>query len=199
MAREMLGDDVKIEKAWFVTYGKGKKWMPETVVKQDMVFAKLSKWDSGFVYFCLGERLSSSSKGHKQMKSANVPLFNNLVDQRQKQSQDVVEKAMEIEPEKDDDSGAQRRHKRKVRSEDVHLVSPVVTIELPQVGNLEKSTCNVLWGVKSQDLWVHLTVPNMLHIKALVKDGQAEKITRKRSSPKKSPKKKLRKAQGLAE
>lgn len=189
MAREIPASDVKIEQAWFVSYGKGKKWMPETVVKQDMVFAKLSKWDSGFVYFCLGERLSSSSKGNKEMKSANVPAFNQLVDQRQKKSQEVVEKAMEIEPEQDSDSVPQRRHKRKVRSEDVHLVSPVVTIDLPQVDNHEKSTCNVLWGVKSQDLWVELTVANMMHLKALVKDGQAEKRIRKRSSPKKKHKK----------
>lgn len=190
---EMAGavDDpaVTIQQAWFVSYGKGKKWMPETVVKQEMVFAKLSKYDSGLVYFCLGERMSSSSKGDKVMRSANVPAFNALLEQRQLKSQEMVEKAMEMEPEEPGDSIRQRRQKRRVRSEDVHLVSPVVQIELPEVTGHQKTSVNVLWGVKSQDLWLELTVTNLQHIKALVKSGQAEKCVRKRSSPKKKQRK----------
>ena len=69
--------------------------------------------------------------------------------------------ALEMEDSLPEESNTMKRKKRKVRKEDARLVSPIVTIQTPQLewkGVTHVSRpMRVLWGLTSMNLWVELT------------------------------------------
>lgn len=178
----MARKEVTISREYVVTLTSTKRWVTTTTEKQGTTFIKLEKFDRPFIFFCLGEAMNTSRKtGVKTHRSANVPQFNDLLEQRKVASENAAELALagSTEPGK---------KKRKIREEDVHICEPVVSITLPAVNGLPAASCKVLWAVSSHALWVELNAPNLEHIKALVKAGQPQMTIRKRASPKKKNK-----------
>ncbi|CAJ1382602.1 unnamed protein product [Effrenium voratum] len=189
---------VKIEQKWAVTSSGSRTWLPTTVEKAGAPFVKLAKFDRGFVKFCLNKTMSSTSKKGDGHRNANVPHFDAMLGLRKEASVLAASAALEMEDSLPEDSKAVRRKKRKVREEDAHLVSPIVTIQTPQLEwkgvTHESRGMRVLWGLTSKNLWIELTVENMSFMKNLVASGQKQLKPRKRASPKK----KLRNAESGA-
>ena len=180
---------VKIEQKWVVTSSGERAWLPTTVEKAGAPFVRLSKFDRGFVKFCLNKTMSSTSKKGDGHRNANVPHFDALLSLRKEASIQAASAALEMEDSLTEESKAMKRKKRKVREEDAHLVSPIVTIQTPQLqwkGVTHVSRpMRVLWGLTSKNLWVELTKENMTFMKNMVASGQTQLKPRKRASPKK--------------
>ena len=187
---------------------KGKPWMPTCIQKMDTCFAKCSKFDRGFVMFTLEKNmLTTCNRGSKEPVSCNLPSFNSLLQARRETSIKCAQDALEVEEMETDDTPQVK--KRKIKSSHEALVNPVISIPFPSCGEWPQRQVNVLWGVRSSDLWVELTPANMKHLKCLLKtemDKGGVKCKKKaspkrksRGSPKKSPKKRLRRSRPLEE
>ena len=192
---------------------KGKPWMPTCIQKMDTCFAKCSKFDRGFVMFTLEKNmLTTCNRGSKEPVSCNLPSFNKLLQERRETSIKCAQDALEVEEMETDDTPQVK--KRKIKSSHEALVNPVISIPFPQCGEWPERQVNVLWGVKSSDLWVELTPANMKHLKCILKTemnkGEVKckkkaspkrkgRGSPKKGSPKKSPKRKLRRGRPLAD
>ena len=187
---------------------KGKPWMPTCIHKMDACFAKCSKFDRGFVMFTLERNmLTTCNKGGKGPVSCNLLAFNSLLQARRETSIKCAQDALEVEEMETDD--APQVKKRKIKSSHEALVNPVISIPFPSCGEWPERQVNVLWGVKSSDLWVELIPANMKHLKCILKtdmDKGEVKCRKKaspkkkgRGSPKKSPKRKLRRGRPLGD
>ena len=186
---------------------KGKPWMPTCIQKMDTCFAKCSKFERGFVMFALERGVNTSSKGRSDPVSCNLPSFNSLLKARRETSIKCAQDALEVEDLETDDSPQVK--KRKIKSSHEALVNPVISIPFPACEGWPERQVNVLWGVKSSDLWIELTPANMKHLKCLLKSEMAKgEVTCKkkaspkrkgRGSPKKSPKRKQRRGRALVE
>lgn len=173
--------------------GKNKPWMPTTLTKMDKTFCKCSKFDRGFVMFCLERSMQTTSK-KGDATTCNVPVFKHLLDERRRKSIECAQEALEVEDVQPDDSVVQKR--KKIKSSHEALVNPVISVTFPPVGHLEAREVDVLWGVKSADLWVELTGQNMKHIKMLIQSQSDQVLCKKKASPKKSPRRKMRRMIG---
>lgn len=186
---------------------KGKPWTPTCIQKMDACFAKCSKFDRGFVMFTLERNmLTTSKKSSKEPVSCNLPSFNSLLRARRETSIKCAQDALEVEEMETDDTPQMK--KRKIKSSHEALVNPVISIPFPECGDWPERQVNVLWGVKSSDLWVELTPANMKHLKCILKtEMEKGEVTckkkgspkKKRASPKKSPRRRLRRSNPLAE
>ncbi|CAL1128539.1 unnamed protein product [Cladocopium goreaui] len=186
---------------------KGKPWTPMCIQKMDACFAKCSKFDRGFVMFTLERNmLTTSKKSSKEPVSCNLPSFNSLLRARRETSIKCAQDALEVEEMETDDTPQMK--KRKIKSSHEALVNPVISIPFPECGDWPERQVNVLWGVKSSDLWVELTPANMKHLKCILKtEMEKGEVTckkksspkKKRASPKKSPRRRLRRSTPLAE
>ncbi|CAL1146802.1 unnamed protein product [Cladocopium goreaui] len=186
---------------------KGKPWTPTCIQKMDACFAKCSKFDRGFVMFTLERNmLTTSKKSSKEPVSCNLPSFNSLLRARRETSIKCAQDALEVEEMETDDTPQMK--KRKIKSSHEALVNPVISIPFPECGDWPERQVNVLWGVKSSDLWVELTPANMKHLKCILKtEMEKGEVTckkkaspkKKRASPKKSPRRRLRRSTPLAE
>ena len=187
---------------------KGKAWMPTCIHKMDQCFAKCAKFDRGFVMFTLERNmLTTCKKGSKEPVSCNLPSFNSLLQSRRETSIKCAQDALEVEEMETDDTPQVK--KRKIKSSHEALVNPVISIPFPSCGEWPERQVNVLWGVKSSDLWVELTPANMKHLKCILKTEmdkgdltykkKASPKKKGRGSPKKSPRGRLRRGQHLAE
>ena len=185
---------------------KGRQWLPQCIQKMDASFARCSKFDRGFVMFALERGVNTSSKGGSPV-SCNLPSFNALLKARRETSIQCAQDALEVEEMDTDDSPQVK--KRKIKSSHEALVNPVISIAFPACKEWPERQVNVLWGVKSSDLWVELTPANMKHLKCLLKSDmdkgevkcrkKASPKRKGRGSPKKSPKKKQRRGRTLEE
>ena len=147
---------------------KGKPWTPTCIQKMDACFAKCSKFDRGFVMFTLERNmLTTSKKSSKEPVSCNLPSFNSLLRARRETSIKCAQDALEVEEMETDDTPQMK--KRKIKSSHEALVNPVISIPFPECGDWPERQVNVLWGVKSSDLWVELTPANMKHLKCILK------------------------------
>ena len=147
---------------------KGKPWMPTCIHKMDACFAKCSKFDRGFVMFTLERNmLTTCNKGEKGPVSCNLPAFNSLLQARRETSIKCAQDALEVEEMETDDTPQVK--KRKIKSSHEALVNPVISIPFPSCGEWPERQVNVLWGVKSSDLWVELIPANMKHLKCILK------------------------------
>ena len=185
---------VKIAMRHVAQDGGNKPWLPATLTKMDKTFCKCSKFDRGFVMFCLSKSMQTSSKKGDCI-SCNVPVFQHLLDERRRVSIECAQEALEVEELDPNDSAFQK--KKKIKSSHEALVNPVISITFPAVGDFDERTVDVLWGVRSADLWVELTGANMKHLKQLVKSQADQVLCKKKASPKKSPKKRLRRMQNI--
>ena len=188
---------------------KGKPWLPTCIQKMDSCFAKCSKFDRGFVMFTLEKNmLTTCTRGSKEPVSCNLPSFNKLLQARRDTSIKCAQDALEVEEMETDDTPQVK--KRKIKSSHEALVNPVISIPFPQCGEWPERQVNVLWGVKSSDLWVELTPANMKHLKCILKTemNKGEVKCKKKASPKRkgrgspkklSPKRKLRRGRPLAD
>ena len=186
---------------------RGKPWMPTCIQKMDSCFAKCSKFDRGFVMFTLEKNmLTTCNRGSKEPVSCNLPSFNKLLQARRDTSIKCAQDALEVEEMETDDTPQVK--KRKIKSSHEALVNPVISIPFPQCGEWPERQVNVLWGVKSSDLWVELTPANMKHLKCILKTemNKGEVKCKKKASPKRkgrgspkklSPKRKLRRGRPL--
>jgi len=173
---------------------------------QGMRFVRISKWDRQFVFFATGKGLSMKNV---QLASANVKPFDHLVALRKMTSLQVAKEMLEKEGQK-----------RKVREEDkdllehrfVSVTCPAFDFEGQVEGPLQ---ANMLWSIKSSDLWVEFSSQNFLYLRKMVQKGLADrdhgrtrakkqvfhakspkkasptKAAKSKSSPTKSPKKKI--------
>lgn len=186
---------------------KGKPWMPTCIHKMNACFAKCSKFDRGFVMFALERTMNTSSKGRSDPVSCNLPSFNSLLQTRRETSIKCAQDALEVEDLETDDSPQVK--KRKIKSSHEALVNPVISIPFPACEEWPERQVNVLWGVKSSDLWIELTPANMKHLKCILKSEMAKgEVTCKkraspkrkgRGSPKNSPRKRLRRSRPMEE
>ena len=173
-----------LEKRW-VIFSKGQKWVPQC--KQDSHqrdYIQVGKFDRSFVKFCLGQGMVVGKR------SANVPAFDKLLENRKAASVQAVNANTE------DDS----KKKRKVRPEDESLVDGFIHIELEEIqwqgDTLGGYSARALWGLDKNTLWIELTKANLTYLKAMVSAGQGErgrtrpwKTNETDAKPKKSPKK----------
>ena len=150
--------------------------------------------------------LTTSKKSSKEPVSCNLPSFNSLLRARRETSIKCAQDALEVEEMETDDTPQMK--KRKIKSSHEALVNPVISIPFPECGDWPERQVNVLWGVKSSDLWVELTPANMKHLKCILKtEMEKGEVTckkkgspkKKRGSPKKSPRRRLRRSNPLAE
>lgn len=150
--------------------------------------------------------LTTSKKSSKEPVSCNLPSFNSLLRARRETSIKCARDALEVEEMETDDTPQMK--KRKIKSSHEALVNPVISIPFPECGDWPERQVNVLWGVKSSDLWVELTPANMKHLKCILKtEMEKGEVTckkkaspkKKRASPKKSPRRRLRRSTPLAE
>ena len=190
--------EVTLEHEWTIRTNLHKKsW---TVNKKDlqeikgMMFIRLSKFDRNFVFFCTGKGLQMNKC---QATSCNVAAFDALVQSRKKASLEMIQPVLQAEG-----------LKRKPREEDKDLLPrPYVRVMMPAfdwdagvVGPLE---VNMVWSLKSSDLWIEFRSETWLYLKSMVMKGlQDQEYGRTRrtakqqcfGSPKRSPKKKAKKA-----
>ena len=196
---------IKLSQAWVIQHEKG-AWVPETLVKQGIVFVKLQKFQRGFVMFCLGKGMRTAKQG---TRSASCSGFDDLLERRNLASQEAAQNALQVEETEPGDSRATRMRKRKIREQDCHLVSPVVEFDLPALewksDFFESRRVRALWGITTKDLYLELTVENLLYLRSMVQKGQETFRPRQRSSPKKkgspkksSPKRKLKRSQPVS-
>ena len=182
-----------MQPTWLLKSGSV-KWYPEIDTQGGVDFVRLSKFDRHFVKFCL-QRPMDLSRGVG--RSANSTLFEDLLALRKTASVASVSAQMEM-PEADEP--ASQRRKKRVRDEDVCLVDPVVRILLPgfefKGETYPSREVQVLFGVKSKDLWIELSHKNMAYMRALVQKGEGQVPTRKKRA---SPKKKLKRMAPLAD
>ena len=176
--------ELDVKEAWVIREGANKVWLPTTYFCEGRTFLKLSKFDRGFVMFCLKKSMNLTTRqGDGQHRSANVAGFEKLLTLRREASTAAASAAMEMQED------GQKGKKRKVREADRHLVDAVVEIQTPEVqwdGHMYGGfRMKVLWGLQSKDLWAELTVSNLKYLRAVVASGQSELIPRKRASPKK--------------
>ena len=162
---------------------KGKPWLPQCIRKMDAYFTKCSKFDRGFVMFALERTMNTSSKGSNPV-SCNLPAFNSLVKARRETSIQCAQDALEVEDMDADDSPQVK--KRKIKSSHEAIVNPVISIPFPPCQGWSERQVNVLWGVKSRDLWVELTPANLKHLKCILKSemDKGEVKCKKKASPK---------------
>lgn len=179
--------DFKLEKRWVIS-SRGQKWVPQC--KQDMHkrdYIQVGKFDRSFVKFCLGKGMVVGKR------SANVPAFDKLLENRKAASVQAVNASTEDENKK----------KRKVRPEDESLVAGFIHVELEEFqwnGQTHGGySARALWGLDKNTLWIELTNSNLGYLKAMVSAGQGErgrtrpwKSEQSKAKPKKSPSKKLR-------
>ena len=190
------GPGFKLESHWAIVH-KMDTWYPDVVTRSGDNFIKLSKFDRHFVKFFL-QKPMDLSRGVG--RSANSALFDKLLELRKRASEESARQQMEM-PESGGTPHLQPKRKAKrVRVEDGCLVDPRVIIQLPE---LETKTeyfmsrpAKALWGVTSKELWLELNEPNLHYMKALVQHGaghqQPRKKKEKKGSPKKSPRKRLK-------
>ena len=168
---------------------------------QGMRFVRISKWDRQFVFFATGKGLSMKNV---QTASANVKPFDHLIALRKLTSLQMAKEVLEKEG-----------LKRKVREEDkdllphqyVSVTCPAFEFEGQVIGPLQ---ANLLWSIKSSELWIEFSSQNFLYLRQMVQKGLAEREHKKQifhkspmstgcpgkspakspaKSPKKSPKK----------
>ena len=133
---------------------------------QGMRFVRISKWDRQFVFFATGKGLSMKNV---QLASANVKPFDHLVALRKMTSLQVAKEMLEKEGQK-----------RKVREEDkdllehrfVSVTCPAFDFEGQVEGPLQ---ANMLWSIKSSDLWVEFSSQNFLYLRKMVQKGLADR------------------------
>ena len=167
----------EIEQCWVIKDRK-RTWVPTTVMKLNEPYIKLSKFDRGFVHFCLSKPMSSTSKHGQEPANANTPAFDNLVNMRVAASVKAAQEQMEMEESQVGDSVATKQRKRKVREQDCAIVNPVVMVQLPPLewkGRFyEGREVKLLWGMKSKDVWLHLNVVNLSYIRAMIASEHEE-------------------------
>ena len=179
--------ELDVKEAWVIRVGSKNVWLPTTHRCDGRIFMKLSKFDRGFVKFCLKKSMNlTTRKGDGQHRSANVAGFEKLLSLRTAASKAAASAAMEMQED------GQKGKKRKVRDSDRHLVDGVVEIQAPEIEWSDNVyggfTMHVLWGLQSKDLWAELTIQNLHYLRAVVASGQSELKPRKRASPKKKGK-----------
>ena len=86
----------EIEQCWVIKDRK-RTWVPTTVMKLNEPYIKLSKFDRGFVHFCLSKPMSSTSKHGQEPANANTPSFDNLLQMRIAASVKAAQEQMEME------------------------------------------------------------------------------------------------------
>eukprot|EP00435_Cladocopium_sp_Y103_P004606 s6305_g1.t1 len=175
--------------------------MPQTITKMDMVFAKCSKFDRGFVFFTLEKNMNTTSKTGGGAVSCNTPAFNALLQARRNASIQCAQEALEVEEEDAGDTPMQK--KRKIKSSHEALVNPVISIKFPAVlmqSQVDQVKCTKKSSPKKED---QVLMQSQVDQVKCTKKSSPKKKTRSSgasgASPKKSPQRRLRRARHLAE
>ena len=161
------------------------------IEKGEKLFIKLKKFDRQFTWFCLSTRMNM---GKDKKVSCNVGFFDQMLKMRRVASEKAVHDALSYA------DLEEAKKKRKVEEDKDLLATPWVQVELPQneLHNITYPavTMNFLWGLAAPDLWVEFSKANLLKIRVCIRsdweEGKVGRTRRKSSSPKKSPRKKVK-------
>ena len=158
----------------------GELWVPQVQTIGDTKLMLLSKWDRGLTKFLTGKCLDWN-KDKKNLNSTSAGSYlDHLCKLRKAASLKALQDAHTNESE-DEVPGPRRTAVRVVTAEMAHF-SPLVTIELPAVGDIEARPVKVAFGVSSRELWMEVDESNLLHI---VLGGRSRKV--KKSDPPEGP------------
>ena len=181
---------VKIASRYVVQDGSNKPWLPATLTKMDKTFRKRAKFDRGFVMFCLSKSTQTSSKKGDAI-SCNVPVFQRLLDERRRVSIECAHEALEVEEVDPNDSSLQK--KRKIKSSPRGSGEPSDLCQVPRGWRIRRARGRCTVGCEVMRL---VTGANMKHIKQLIKSQADQALRKKKASPTKSPKRKIRRMVG---
>lgn len=170
-AADAQGMGFTVSQLWCISYGRSVKWCPDTKEVQGHTFVRLSKFDRALVRFALGKGMNMRKE---VARSANVQMFDVLLNLRRKASTEAAERAMQM-----DEAGSK---KQRVTEQHRALVDEVVTLRLPELPAADVHPvsrgvfeCKALWGLQSGDLWIELLPQNLVWFRDMIRLGQHEK------------------------
>ena len=138
-----------------------KAWVPETTCVDGKHFVRINKWDRPFVKYCLGAGLVFGSS----KQSVNVAFMEQLQRLRTKAADAAVKEAYSATAQDDNSNSSKKLQKRKAKACDAEVAPKVLHITAPEFRRAEDVIASrplaVLYGVKTHDLWVELTVENL--------------------------------------
>lgn len=189
---EDCDDFVKLVSRFEIVSPFGKWLQPTIVIEGDKKFLRVAKYDRGFIVFCGCGSLRFGQSG----TAANVRKLDELIDLRNKASQEAVEMVLR-------ETLAPGEKIRKVRKEDKDLLDKAyVPVEFPGFTHDGIShgpiTVNCLWALKGRELHVEFSQETLLYLRVMVQHEKAEGNTGRTRAVPKSPKarakRKVRKA-----
>ena len=162
-----------------VLYGD-RSYTPSQKLVEGRMFCSIQKWSSPLVKIMTGKRLDLRKDRSSTSGSLNIPLWDDLLDARQKASDRLLEEAL-----RDDeaDSGNEPKKKKakkekvKALAKHVHLLPSIIDIEI-EVFQLSILT----EGLSTGNIWMEMLAENFTWMKDIADQQMpAERSTRKKS------------------
>ena len=156
----------------------GELWVPQVRTIGDTKLMLLSKWDRGLTKFLTGKCLDWN-KDKKNLNSTSAGSYlDHLCKLRKAASLKAVQDAHTNDSEDEVPGPSSKRARRTavrvVTAEMAHF-SPLVTIELPAVGDIEARPVKVAFGASSRELWMEVDQSNLLHVVVGMREWETEK------------------------
>ena len=155
---------VQIAQVWQVKIDAC-KWLPEVKTVNNMMFAKVSKWNRGFVRFSSGSSLCLK-KG--LCKNANSIVVDRMVELRQAKCNELLLEALRTG---DDDNveGTRKKPRKRTKARvckksDLLLIDAVIDVRISD-GPEPWDVKMLAEGIGTHTLWIELNEENMIKLR----------------------------------
>jgi hypothetical protein len=138
------------EKGW-------RKYIPHQKTVDNKQFVRISKFDRFLCRFALKKTLQ-----WKTHVDCNVPFMDELITLRTAACAELVMGALMQDV--DDEGDRKKLKRRRIKKSDGYLTDDIVTINIPEAGDEPATTMRVLYGVKSEAIFIEFTKDNLSYI-----------------------------------
>ena len=144
-------------------------WMPETQTVSGFTFIRLSKWCKKLTQYVTGKAMNLHQQ--RPINSINVQWFITMQELRRQACNEALKRVIVQAAEAE---GSKIPEKiRPARQEDEFIAGRTVIVTPPAIeGSDDEAVApqqlRLLWVLKSADIWVELTIPNMEYVKRAI-------------------------------
>ncbi|OLQ00277.1 hypothetical protein AK812_SmicGene17089 [Symbiodinium microadriaticum] len=144
-------------------------WMPETQTVSGFTFIRLSKWCKKLTQYVTGKAMNLHQQ--RPINSINVQWFITMQELRRQACNEALKRVIVQAAEAE---GSKIPEKiRPARQEDEFIAGRTVIVTPPAIeGSDDEAVApqqlRLLWVLKSAEIWVELTIPNMEYVKRAI-------------------------------
>ena len=162
-----------------ITYGKNKIFVPEQKHEDGLAWIYLSKWDRQLVLF-VHEKPLDLSKKNKHGVSLDTPFFEDMLSNRQKAFNAVLQERLRDDEEKEEPARKKSKSFKAIVSKHGNFAPHHVDMQLPAVDGVEM-TAKVLWhGMATRGIWLEMTEQVIQHVrKGLQQSAPKNRVKKK--------------------